>query len=249
MFHGDVRQCQDRQTWMVDQEVFLLGKSLCQVLRRRLHLIVEPWGFCLGHGRLYQPFILAQPCEVSWEYANLMYICFVNLEKAYDCVSPSKVCLVSIPVCSFHGKDINRQPRLARCPVWGHTIPFLLIILVSCHHPKWTSDMLDLFSMLGQGALEFVKSLNWEKQIKVVLASYKDTPCLATARAVSGTSHGAVPGSTGDVISHSWLGIIRESPRRSWNHWPGIEKSAWADLLNLLLMWPPAGKVEIKWIN
>lgn len=95
------------------------GKSLCQVLRRRCHLIVEPWGFCPGHGRLYQPFILAQHCEVSWEYANLMYMCFVNLEKAYDCVSPSKVCLVSTPVCNFHGKDINRQPRLARCPVWG----------------------------------------------------------------------------------------------------------------------------------
>lgn len=45
---------------------------------------VEQCGFCPGHGTTDQLFTLARILEGAWEYAHPVYMCFVDLEKAYD---------------------------------------------------------------------------------------------------------------------------------------------------------------------
>lgn len=68
----------------------LPGKVDSMVLERRVRPIAEPQikeeqcGFYPGHGTTDQIFTLARILERAWEYAHLVYMCFVDLEKAYD---------------------------------------------------------------------------------------------------------------------------------------------------------------------
>ncbi|XP_054456755.1 sodium- and chloride-dependent betaine transporter-like [Anoplopoma fimbria] len=68
-----------------------------KVLERRVRPIVEPQieeeqcGFRPGRGTTDQLFTLARILEGAWEYAHPVYMCFVDLEKAYDRV-PGRNC-------------------------------------------------------------------------------------------------------------------------------------------------------------
>ena len=70
----------------------LPGKVYSRVLERRLRPIVEPriqeeqCGFRPGRGTVDQLFTLAELLRGSWEFDLPVYMCFVDLEKAYDCV-------------------------------------------------------------------------------------------------------------------------------------------------------------------
>ena len=62
------------------------------MLERRVRPIVEPQieeeqcGFRPGRRTTDQIFTLAKILEGAWEYAYPVYMCFVDLEKAYDWV-------------------------------------------------------------------------------------------------------------------------------------------------------------------
>ena len=66
------------------------GKVYSKVLERRVRPIIEPQieeeqcGFLPGCGTTDQLFTLARILEGAWEYAYPVYMCFVDLEKAYD---------------------------------------------------------------------------------------------------------------------------------------------------------------------
>ncbi|KAK5902677.1 hypothetical protein CesoFtcFv8_007911 [Champsocephalus esox] len=66
------------------------GKVYSKVLERRVRPIVEPQieeeqcGFRPGRGTTDHLFTLARILEGAWEYAYPVYMCFVDLEKAYD---------------------------------------------------------------------------------------------------------------------------------------------------------------------
>ncbi|KAK7921963.1 hypothetical protein WMY93_008865 [Mugilogobius chulae] len=68
----------------------LPGKVYSRVLERRLRPIVEPriqeeqCGFRLGRGTLDQLYTLHRVLEGSWEFAQPVHMCFVDLEKAFD---------------------------------------------------------------------------------------------------------------------------------------------------------------------
>ena len=66
------------------------GKVYAKVLESRVRAVVEPnlsdeqCGFRPGRSTTYQSFTLQQIFEKSWEYARPLFMCFVDLEKAYD---------------------------------------------------------------------------------------------------------------------------------------------------------------------
>ncbi|XP_077065604.1 pancreatic secretory granule membrane major glycoprotein GP2-like [Siphateles boraxobius] len=70
----------------------LPGKVYARVLERRIRPIVEPriqeeqCGFRPGRGTLDQLYTLYRVLEGSWEFAQPIHMCFVDLEKAFDCV-------------------------------------------------------------------------------------------------------------------------------------------------------------------
>uniref|UniRef100_A0AAY5JXR8 Reverse transcriptase domain-containing protein n=1 Tax=Esox lucius TaxID=8010 RepID=A0AAY5JXR8_ESOLU len=70
----------------------LPGKVYARVLERRIRPIVEPriqeeqCGFRPGRGTLDQLYTLYRVMEGSWEFAQSIHMCFVDLEKAFDCV-------------------------------------------------------------------------------------------------------------------------------------------------------------------
>ncbi len=70
----------------------LPGKVYARVLERRIRPIVEPriqeeqCGFRPGGGTLDQLYTLSRMLEGSWEFAQPIHMCFVDLEKAFDCV-------------------------------------------------------------------------------------------------------------------------------------------------------------------
>uniref|UniRef100_A0A8C9TQF7 Reverse transcriptase domain-containing protein n=1 Tax=Scleropages formosus TaxID=113540 RepID=A0A8C9TQF7_SCLFO len=84
---GDRRVCANYQGITL---LSLPSKVYAGVLERRLWPIVEPpveeeqCEFCSGHGTVDQLFTLSQIIEGAWEFANPVYMCFVDLEKAYD---------------------------------------------------------------------------------------------------------------------------------------------------------------------
>ena len=63
----------------------LPGKVYAKCLKKRCHKIVEPhlqnaqYKFCPCRSIMNQIFALQQVFEKSWEYAKVMYICFVDL--------------------------------------------------------------------------------------------------------------------------------------------------------------------------
>uniref|UniRef100_A0A3B3QX38 Reverse transcriptase domain-containing protein n=1 Tax=Paramormyrops kingsleyae TaxID=1676925 RepID=A0A3B3QX38_9TELE len=66
------------------------GKVYSGVLERRVSQIVEPriqeeqCGFHPGCGTVDQLYTLGKVLEGAWEFAQPVYMCFVNLEKAFD---------------------------------------------------------------------------------------------------------------------------------------------------------------------
>ncbi|KAK3557882.1 hypothetical protein QTP86_003282 [Hemibagrus guttatus] len=68
----------------------LPGKVYSRVLERRVRPLVEPriqedqCGFWPSHGTLDQLYTLHRVLEGSWEFAQPVHMCFVDLEKAFD---------------------------------------------------------------------------------------------------------------------------------------------------------------------
>ncbi|KAK3523554.1 hypothetical protein QTP70_002457 [Hemibagrus guttatus] len=68
----------------------LPGKVYSRVLERRVRPLVEPriqeeqCGFCPGRGTLDQLYTLHRVLEGSWEFAQPVHMCFVDMEKAFD---------------------------------------------------------------------------------------------------------------------------------------------------------------------
>ncbi|KAK3507428.1 hypothetical protein QTP70_020629 [Hemibagrus guttatus] len=70
--------------------IALPGKVYSRVLERRVRPLVEPriqeeqCGFHPGRGTLDQLYTLHRVLEGSWEFAQPVHMCFVDLEKAFD---------------------------------------------------------------------------------------------------------------------------------------------------------------------
>ncbi len=68
----------------------LPGKVYSNVLERRVRPLVEPrtekeqCGFCPSCGTTDQLFTLTRILEGVWEFVQPVYMCSVDLEKAYD---------------------------------------------------------------------------------------------------------------------------------------------------------------------
>jgi hypothetical protein len=86
---GDRRVCSNYRGITL---LSLPGKVYSRVLERRIRPIVEPriqeeqCGFRPGRGTLDQLYTLHRVLEGSWEFAQPVHMCFVDLEKAFDCV-------------------------------------------------------------------------------------------------------------------------------------------------------------------
>ena len=84
---GDQRVCANYRGITL---LSLPGKVYAKVLERRVRPIVEPQiqeeqcGFRPGRGTTDQIYNLTGILEKAWEYAYPVYMCFVDLEKAYD---------------------------------------------------------------------------------------------------------------------------------------------------------------------
>ncbi|KAK3517314.1 hypothetical protein QTP70_002959 [Hemibagrus guttatus] len=86
---GDRRVCSNYRGITL---LSLPGKVYSRVLERRVRPLVKPQiqeeqcGFCPSHGTLDQLYTLHRVLEGSWEFAHPVHMCFVDLEKAFDCV-------------------------------------------------------------------------------------------------------------------------------------------------------------------
>ncbi|KAK3558549.1 hypothetical protein QTP86_019017 [Hemibagrus guttatus] len=86
---GDRRVCSNYRGITL---LSLPGKVYSRVLERRVRPLVEPWiqeeqcGFRPSRGTLDQLYTLHRVLEGSWEFAQPVHMCFVDLEKAFDCV-------------------------------------------------------------------------------------------------------------------------------------------------------------------
>ncbi|KAK3571740.1 hypothetical protein QTP86_018731, partial [Hemibagrus guttatus] len=84
---GDRRMCSNYRGITL---LSLPGKVYSRVLERRVRPLVEPriqeeqCGFRLSHGTLDQLYTLHRVLEGSWEFAQPVHMCFVDLEKAFD---------------------------------------------------------------------------------------------------------------------------------------------------------------------
>ena len=89
---GDRRVCSNYRGITL---LSLPGKVYSRVLERRIRPIVEPriqeeqCGFRPGRGTLDQLYTLQRVLEGSWEFAQPVHMCFVDLEKAFDRVPRS----------------------------------------------------------------------------------------------------------------------------------------------------------------
>ncbi|KAK3561961.1 hypothetical protein QTP86_019076, partial [Hemibagrus guttatus] len=86
---GDRRVCSNYRGITL---LSLPGKVYSRVLERRVRPLVEPriqeeqCGFRPSRGTLAQLYTLHRVLEGSWEFAQPIHMCFVDLEKAFDCV-------------------------------------------------------------------------------------------------------------------------------------------------------------------
>ncbi|KAK3506577.1 hypothetical protein QTP70_009899 [Hemibagrus guttatus] len=86
---GDWRVCSNYRGITL---LSLPGKVYSRVLERRVRPLVKPriqeeqCGFCPSCGTLDQLYTLHRVLEGSCEFAQPVYMCFVNLEKVFDCV-------------------------------------------------------------------------------------------------------------------------------------------------------------------
>ncbi|KAK7896322.1 hypothetical protein WMY93_021647 [Mugilogobius chulae] len=84
---GDRRVCSNYRGITL---LSLPGKVYSRVLERRIRPMVEPriqeeqCGFRPGRGTLDQLYTLHRVLEGSWEFAQPVHMCFVDLEKAFD---------------------------------------------------------------------------------------------------------------------------------------------------------------------
>ncbi|KAL0203001.1 hypothetical protein M9458_001019, partial [Cirrhinus mrigala] len=84
---GDRRVCSNYRGITL---LSLPGKVYARVLERRIRPIVEPriqeeqCGFHPGRGTMDQLYTLFRVLEGSWEFAQPVHMCFVDLEKAFD---------------------------------------------------------------------------------------------------------------------------------------------------------------------
>ncbi|KAL0169720.1 hypothetical protein M9458_034316, partial [Cirrhinus mrigala] len=84
---GDRRVCSNYRGITL---LSLPGKVYARVLERRIRPIVEPriqeeqCGFRPGRGTMDQLYTLFRVLEGSWEFAQPVHMCFVDLEKAFD---------------------------------------------------------------------------------------------------------------------------------------------------------------------
>ncbi|KAL0194436.1 hypothetical protein M9458_012732, partial [Cirrhinus mrigala] len=84
---GDRRVCSNYRGITL---LSLPGKVYARVLERRIRPKVEPriqeeqCGFRPGRGTMDQLYTLFRVLEGSWEFAQPVHMCFVNLEKAFD---------------------------------------------------------------------------------------------------------------------------------------------------------------------
>ncbi|KAK3513805.1 hypothetical protein QTP70_028875, partial [Hemibagrus guttatus] len=84
---GDRRVCSNYRGITL---LSLPGKVYSRVLERRVRLLVKPWiqeeqcGFRPSCGTLDQLYTLHRVLEGSWEFAQPVHMCFVDLEKAFD---------------------------------------------------------------------------------------------------------------------------------------------------------------------
>ena len=83
----------DRRVWSNYRGITLLslpGKVYSRVLEKRIRLLVEPriqeeqCDFRPGRGTLDQLYTLRRVFKGSWEFAQPVHMCFVDLEKAFD---------------------------------------------------------------------------------------------------------------------------------------------------------------------
>ncbi|GAA6106566.1 receptor-type tyrosine-protein phosphatase F-like, partial [Tachysurus ichikawai] len=86
---GDRRVCSNYRGITL---LSLPGRVYARVLERRIRPIVKPriqeeqCGFRPGRGTLDHLYTLARLLEGSWEFAQPVHMCFVDLVKAFDCV-------------------------------------------------------------------------------------------------------------------------------------------------------------------
>ncbi|KAK3556337.1 hypothetical protein QTP70_007103 [Hemibagrus guttatus] len=84
---GDRRVCSNYRGITL---LSLPGKVYSRVLERRVRPLVKPWiqeeqcGFRPSRGTLDQLYTLHRVLEGSWEFAQPVHMCFVDLEKAFD---------------------------------------------------------------------------------------------------------------------------------------------------------------------
>ncbi|KAK3557454.1 hypothetical protein QTP70_027739, partial [Hemibagrus guttatus] len=84
---GDRRVCSNYRGITL---LSLPGKVYSRVLERRVRPLVEPWiqeeqcGFRPSRGTLDQLYTLHRVLKGSWEFAQPVHMCFVDLEKAFD---------------------------------------------------------------------------------------------------------------------------------------------------------------------
>lgn len=75
--------------WLAMVSHIFLKVAAVPKVERRLKPIVEPYiqgqqcGFCLGRGMVHQLFTFSCLLWVAWEFAILVYMCFVDLGKIY----------------------------------------------------------------------------------------------------------------------------------------------------------------------